>query len=335
VRTVLCHRYLIQGLQLIAQGLKKGIIMRKVISILIVLLGIVATGCEYEAPLAGKQGLPIDNSVLGIWQSITPDGKPQSKDWISISRYSETEYLVRNHVEKESVDYRGYPIRVAGVSCIQIQAKPKKGIGRYYVFSYELLNGDLLIKGLNPNLVSNELKSSSELRTAFLRHKNNKDLFIDAGRFRKMSKEQIDARISAVYKEISAVDKEIAELDLLIASIKGDIATVRDLLARGVNPNANNKDGYTALMVAAQEGHLPVVQALLAKRANPNIKNNAGATALMVAAQNGHAAVVRALLAKGADVNAKTEKGHTALDYASNKGHTAIVEVLRRAQNKP
>jgi hypothetical protein len=56
--------------------------MRKVISTLVILLGIVATGCEYEAPLAEKQGLPIDNSVLGIWESITPDGKPQSKDWI-------------------------------------------------------------------------------------------------------------------------------------------------------------------------------------------------------------------------------------------------------------
>ncbi|HEY7914517.1 MAG TPA: hypothetical protein VIG62_21575, partial [Blastocatellia bacterium] len=154
------------------------------------------------------------------------DGKPQSKDWMSISRYSETEYLIRYNGEKGSVDYRGYPIRVAGVSCIQIQAKPKKGNGRYYVFSYELLNGDLLIKGLNPSLVSNELKSISQMRRAFFRHKDNKDLFIHSGRFRRISKEQIDAEISALDKELSAVGKKKSAVDKKISAIDKRISDV-------------------------------------------------------------------------------------------------------------
>lgn len=309
--------------------------MRKVIAVLVIMLGIVATGCEYEVPLAEKQGLPIDNSVLGIWESIGPDGKPQSKDWMRISRYSETEYLVRFDGDKESVDYRGYPIRFAGVPCLQIQAISKKGGGGYFVFSYELLDGDLLIKALNPSLVSNELKSSSELRAAFLRHKSNKDLFINESRFRKMSQEQIDARISALEKERAGLIKENVdlykrslELDLLSASIEGDIAAVRNLLARGVNPNMKEEEGNTALMWAIREAHLPIVQALLAKGADVNAKAIDGDTALIAAAKKGHLPVVEALLANGADVEAMDNDGITALKWAAFEGQTAVVQEL-------
>jgi hypothetical protein len=274
--------------------MKKGIVMNKVIAVLVIMLGIVATGCEYEVPLAEKQGLPIDNSVLGIWEGIPPDGEPQTKDRMKVSRYSETEYLVHYFAPEHNRYLRAYPIRIGGLSCIQIQGihTEKENIKEkdrsYYVFSYELLNGDLAMKCLNPNLVSNNLKSSSELQAAFLRHKDNGNLFIGPSRFRKLS--------------MNATKQEKLGDAFRDAALKGDVATVRNLLAKGEDPNAQDKSGYTPLMLAAGAGHLPVVQALLAK---------------------------------GADVNAKDDLGATALTVASGNGSTAVVEVLRKAMNKP
>lgn len=54
-------------------------------------------------------------------------------------------------------------------------------------------------------------------------------------------------------------------------------------LAAGANPNAQAKDGMTALMLAAQGGKPDVVNALLEKGAQVNLTNKAGQTALHLA----------------------------------------------------
>jgi hypothetical protein len=124
-------------------------------------------------------------------------------------------------------------------------------------------------------------------------------------------------------------------LELIIALKGGDLATARNLLAKGADPNAQDEDGATPLALASLGGHTDIVQALLTKGANVNAHSINGFTPLMLAAGKGHLPIVQALLARGANVNAKSEDGFTALDFASSLGHTAVVEVLRRAQNKP
>ncbi|MFY9622676.1 MAG: ankyrin repeat domain-containing protein [Pyrinomonadaceae bacterium] len=116
------------------------------------------------------------------------------------------------------------------------------------------------------------------------------------------------------------------ETVLMDAATKGDVTTVRTLLAKGADINANDKSyAGTALIKAAIGGHLAVVQLLLAKGANTEAKGGGGQTALIDAASGGHIAVVQALLAKGADVDAVNGR---ALREAALFGHLPVVEAL-------
>lgn len=288
--------------------------MRTVTAILIFWLVLVATGCEYEVPIAEKQGLPVDERVFGLWERIGKNGKPKPEHRITISKHSGTEYLVRDYSEQGDSYYRGYEIDFAGISCIQIQDISKKGSGKYYVFSYELLGGDLVIETLNPKLVNDNLKNSSQLKAAFKKHKDNKDLFVDLSRFRKVNSNE--SKLGDL------------ELDLMIASGKGDVATVRTLLAQVANVNAKDRNGYSALMFASSGGHTAIVQELLAKGANVTAIDSDGTSALMAASLEGHTDVVQALLANGAEVNAKNTNGNSALIWAADEGHLSVVQAL-------
>ncbi len=143
--------------------------------------------------------------------------------------------------------------------------------------------------------------------------------------------------------------------DFLRAAREGRQDMVGEFLAAGMNPNAADDHGVTAIATAAEGGHGHVVALLLAKGAKPNASAAGGQTALMSAAQSGDAQALRALLAAGADPQARdstgispllaavlagqadavrllTEKAAESLDEALQlacvKGHTAVIGVL-------
>jgi ankyrin repeat protein len=114
------------------------------------------------------------------------------------------------------------------------------------------------------------------------------------------------------------------------AARRGDLQAVTRFLNQGVNPDARDTEGVTALMHAAEQGHAAVVGILLKKNANPNLRESSyGMTALMVSAAEGHTEVVRLLLDSNADVNLKDNNlGATALLGAAEYGHTEIIKLL-------
>jgi uncharacterized protein len=114
--------------------------------------------------------------------------------------------------------------------------------------------------------------------------------------------------------------------DFFIATRIDNDRTVRQLLAKGFDPNALSAKGDVALVVAMKEDAPKVAAALLA---HPQIQldaaNQAGETALMMAALRGNEEGVRRLLERGAAVN---RPGWTPLHYAASGSATALVALL-------
>ena len=153
------------------------------------------------------------------------------------------------------------------------------------------------------------------------------------------------------------------EESFLEAAEEGDLAKVTQMLKDGIDVNAQDEKGYTALMWACAEKHadvaiallkvdgirvdlvkkhgntvlqcashhgmLEVVEKLIEKNADVNIQDEDGDTALITACENKHADVAIALLEHPyIKVNLANNKGETALYKASEKGMLAVVEKL-------
>lgn len=113
------------------------------------------------------------------------------------------------------------------------------------------------------------------------------------------------------------------------AASKGDLATVRALIAARTNVNAAQGDGMTALHWAAERGDLPMATVLLKAGAKVTpVTRNGAYTPLHIAARAGNGAVVKALLAAGADPKVLTATGATALHLAAQAGDVAAVNAL-------
>jgi ankyrin repeat protein/uncharacterized caspase-like protein len=119
-----------------------------------------------------------------------------------------------------------------------------------------------------------------------------------------------------------------ARTALMYAAANGDMVMVQTLLVSGAEVNARDVLGWTALMLAAGSGDNSTVQTLLAHKAHVNAKTNNGWTALMHATARGHTAIVQSLLTNGAEANAKDRDEQTALLLAVQGGHTGIVQAL-------
>lgn len=106
-----------------------------------------------------------------------------------------------------------------------------------------------------------------------------------------------------------------------------DVAAVRSLLQRGMDPNTVEQvRGENGLIVALREKAMKVFNLLLNTRdINLDARATNGDTALMMAAFTGNKPAVEALLARGAEVN---QTGWTALHYAAAVGNNEIVQLL-------
>ena len=117
-----------------------------------------------------------------------------------------------------------------------------------------------------------------------------------------------------------AAEPEFGQEALRQAVIANAPGIVKLLLDKGVDIDAANFSGDTALHLAAKYGRLEIVNSLLAKNASVAAKENAGLTPLHAAINAkepaNRVAIVKLLLAKGADVNAASRAGLTPLMLA-------------------
>lgn len=95
---------------------------------------------------------------------------------------------------------------------------------------------------------------------------------------------------------------------------------VGELVKAGVEVEARDSIGSTALMRAAGAGALEAALALIKLGADVEARNQHGWSAYLCAVEGGEASVCEALIQAGADWRVKTLKGESALDLARQEG---------------
>lgn len=107
------------------------------------------------------------------------------------------------------------------------------------------------------------------------------------------------------------------------------------VLRGGVNPDARDEEGRTALMYAAEAGRPARVALLLRAGANPHLQAVDGVTPIMLAAASGHDHIVDLLSRAGSDANASTHDGLTPLMFAVVGDDPRTVSALLKAGADP
>ena len=122
---------------------------------------------------------------------------------------------------------------------------------------------------------------------------------------------------------------------LVLAARYGQSRNVKYLLDGGMDIDAKDAYGNTALIAAASNGQAEMVQQLLARGAAINATNKEELTALMGVAVKGHYELVHKLIGQGAEVNAKNNDAETALFMAVKYGQYKAAKVLLKGGANP
>lgn len=124
-----------------------------------------------------------------------------------------------------------------------------------------------------------------------------------------------------------------ADAPIVDAAMRHDRDAVRTLLQHGVDVNAAQADGMTALHWAATSGDAELTSMLLYAGASVRAATRLGRyTPLHLASRDGHAATIGLLLQWGADVNGRTSTGATPLMLAAGSGQLPAVTALLERQ---
>ena len=117
----------------------------------------------------------------------------------------------------------------------------------------------------------------------------------------------------------------------LKACMQNDLQLVRDMLARGADPNWRNEEGDSGLHLAVSNNHTELLDVFLSQTGiNVNITDHLDCTTLMIACDHHQEEIVRRLLGvPGIEVNRVSERGPTAAHLAGGECLKALTEDKR------
>jgi len=155
---------------------------------------LIIAACEYQEPAADKQGIPVNPALLGLWVP-SPDNKetPPPDEWILALPYSDTEYMIHYRTEKDSMYFKGYPVKIGAYSCIHLQligdsrSPISKTDAPYQIASVSLSGEEVTIRMMSTSVVSSSLRGTA-LKEAVLKNANNAGLFREPVKFRRADK---------------------------------------------------------------------------------------------------------------------------------------------------
>ena len=115
---------------------------------------------------------------------------------------------------------------------------------------------------------------------------------------------------------------------LVEAATRGDAATVRELLDRGVDVNERDASGRTAVTAAVYAGSPETVRALVRAGADVDLQDETRANAFLALGETGDVAVLEEVLPADPDPTLTNRFGGTALIPAADRGHVEMVKAL-------
>jgi len=126
--------------------------------------------------------------------------------------------------------------------------------------------------------------------------------------------------------------RKLQEHALMVLAYRGEVDGMKDLLAKGVDVNARDERGGTAIMQAAVAGKSDAVKLLIENGADINAQSDGGNTALIAAAGTGKREILQILLDAGADPLTKNNGGQTAAVKAAFSRQSDCVVLLKTAE---
>ena len=112
------------------------------------------------------------------------------------------------------------------------------------------------------------------------------------------------------------------------AAGSGDAATVGRAISAGIDVDARDGAGRTAVTAAALGEHADVVRLLVDAGADVNVQDNDRNNALLVCGETGNVEVLREVLRAEPDLTLTNRFGGTALIPAADRGHVEMVRAL-------
>lgn len=125
---------------------------------------------------------------------------------------------------------------------------------------------------------------------------------------------------------VSHYDHDISTLHT--AAEIGDTATIKELFGRGVNLDARNENGETAVFIAALYDQRRAVQCLSDLGASVRVADKLGQTPLFIAATENLVDMLRLLVRAGASVHVANRYGCTPLYGAAMNGCLEAIHLL-------
>ena len=107
-----------------------------------------------------------------------------------------------------------------------------------------------------------------------------------------------------------------------------EVDRVRDLLDKGVDINAQDTQGRTAIMIATYANDVEMVKVLIAEGADVDIQDNMLNNPFLYAGAEGYMEILKLMIAAGADPTITNRYGGVALIPASEHGYVEVVKEL-------
>jgi len=217
-------------------------------------------------------------------------------------------------------------------------AKYHFGLGMWMRNNWGLWKGTRLADYFESLGILHPDDMSGIILTSFYRHLNGRPVRLDeqaeyykaywnSPAMKKQAEDDEQVRLKAL-REREEKERATPEQLLILEAKNDDIVAVKKILAKGVDVNAQNAGGWSALMFMAGWGETDIVQVLLDQGADVNAQSTSGRTALMAAADGGHTSVLQVLLNRRSDANIKAVDGRTALMLTARSGDITAVHAL-------